>query len=199
MFWRERRGNVLLWLSWAILAAFPWGSLHAQASASPKGVVDLNGKAVDPFHRSSGRVIVLLFVRTDCPISNRYAPTIQQISGAYKGQAEFYLVYPVKGETTDQIRKHLKEYGYALTALRDRDYELVKRAETRVTPEAAVFSSDAKLLYHGRINDWYAEFGKSKRAPTTQELMDAIAAATSGRRVTVASEPAIGCFLPDNP
>ena len=181
-----------------LLAASPsW--LRAQGGAAPKGVVDLNGHAVDPFHRTSRKVIVLVFVRTDCPIANRYAPTIQEISAKYKNGAEFYLVYPVPSETSQQVKKHLNEYGYQLTALRDSDYQLVKRAETRVTPEAAVFSSDGKLLYHGRINDWYAEFGRSRRAPTTEELSDAVAAAIANRPVAVATAPAVGCFLPDRP
>jgi thiol-disulfide isomerase/thioredoxin len=183
----------------SMLVAAPLSMLRAQRNAAPKGVVDLNGHAVDPFHRTSGKVIVLVFVRTDCPIANRYAPTIQEVSAKYKNGAEFYLVYPVPTETSEQVKKHLKEYGYQLTALRDSDYQLVKRAETRVTPEAAVFSADGKLLYHGRINDWYAEFGRSRRAPTTEELSDAVAAAIANRPVAVATAPAVGCFLPDRP
>ena len=199
MFCSGRRGNLLRLAVWVVLAAIPQGIVHAQAGASPKGVVTLGGQAVDPFHRTPQRVIVLVFVRTDCPISNRYAPTIQEISGKYKDRAEFYLVYPVRSETTEQIKQHLKEYGYSLTALRDPNYELVRRAGTQVTPEAAVFSTDGKLLYHGRINDWYAEFGKAKQAPATQELADAVAAAVAGKPVAVASEPAVGCFLPEKP
>lgn len=182
-----------------MFVAVPSRILQAQGNASPKGVVDLSGHAVDPFHASSGRVVVLLFVRTDCPIANRYAPAIQEISAKYKHDAEFYLVYPVKSETAEQVRKHLEEYGYQLTALRDPDYDLVRRAQTRVTPEAAVFSADGKLLYHGRINDWYAEFGRSRRAPTTQELVDAVASAIAGKPVAIATMPAVGCFLPDRP
>ena len=197
MFCNGRRGNLLRWTAWVVLTAFSLGLASAQTNVPPKGVVNLNGQPVDPFHRTPGKVIVLVFVRTDCPISNRYAPTIQEISGKNKERAEFYLVFPVNSETTEQIKEHLKEYGYSLTALRDPDYELVKRAGTLVTPEAAVFSPNGSLLYHGRINDWYAEFGKARRAPTTQELADAVTAATEGKPVAVASEPAVGCFLPD--
>ena len=200
MFCRGRREDLLQWLAFAmLLAGVPLGSPRAQRVAPANGVVNLSGQAVDPFHRTPGKVIVLVFVRTDCPISNRYAPTIQEISGKYKKDAAFYLVYPVKSETTEQIKTHLKEYGYSLTALRDPNYELVKQAETQVTPEAAVFSPDGKLLYHGRINDWYAEFGKARRAPTTHEFEDAVAAAIAGKAVTVATEPAVGCFLPGKP
>ena len=199
MFCAREHENLLRWSVLVMLAAFSAHWLEAQSNVPAKGVVDKDGQAVDPFHRTPGKVIVLVFVRTDCPISNRYAPTIQEISGKYKDKAEFYLVYPVKSEKPEQIKKHLKEYGYSLIALRDQDYELVRRSEARVTPEAAVFSADGKLLYHGRINDWYAEFGKARRAPTTQELADAVASATTGKPIAVTSERAVGCFLPDRP
>jgi len=187
------RGVVLL------TALFAAVMVLGQENQPLRGVVDLSGRPVDPFHRTSGKVVVLVFVRTDCPIVNRYAPTIQEISRKYKDAATFYLVYPVRTETPAQINRHLKEYGYALGALRDPNYELVKRAQTRVTPEAAVFSTDGKLLYHGRINDWYAEFGRARREPTTQELVDALNAATAGKPAANAEMPAVGCFLPDRP
>ncbi|MGC1581608.1 MAG: hypothetical protein WA766_09000, partial [Candidatus Acidiferrales bacterium] len=41
--------------------------------------LDLNGKSVDPLKAAPGKIVVLIFVRTDCPISNRYAPAIQRI------------------------------------------------------------------------------------------------------------------------
>jgi thiol-disulfide isomerase/thioredoxin len=171
----------------------------AEPQFSDKGIVDLEGHSVDPFRVARGKVIVLLFVRTDCPISNRYAPAIQELSSRFGKSAEFFLVYPVRSETTEQIRNHLKEYGYKLRALRDPDYTLVRASSTRVTPEAAVFSPNEQLLYHGRIDDWYTEFGRSRPAPTTHELASAVGAAIAGKPIPVSAQPAIGCFLPDRP
>lgn len=171
--------------------------VHSQFSA--KGVVDLDGHAADPFRIAAGKVVVLLFVRTDCPISNRYAPAIKEMSSRFGRSAEFFLVYPVRSETAEQIRNHLKEYGYKLTALRDPEYTLVRASNTRVTPEAAVFSPSGHLLYHGRIDDWYTEFGRSRPAPTTHELASAVEAAIAGKPIPVSAQPAIGCFLPDGP
>ena len=51
--------------------------LNMSAASSGTGV-DLAGKPVDPLHANPGKPVVLIFVRTDCPISNRYAPTIQR-------------------------------------------------------------------------------------------------------------------------
>jgi len=183
-----------------LLLAFLLSCLLVRPAAKQvpaKDLVDLDGKAVNPFQHANGRVIVFLFVRTDCPISNRYAPTIQELSTQYKKSAEFYLVYPVKSETSEQIRNHMMEFGYKLPALRDPDGGLVKAAETKVTPEAAVFLADGRLLYHGRIDDWYAEFGRSRTTPSTHELSWALEAAEAGKPVAVATMPAVGCYLPD--
>src|SRR5258708_20396698 len=55
---------------------------------------NLDGKTVDPFKSSQGRIVVLFFVRTDCPISNRYAPAIQKLQQTFHGKADFWLIYP---------------------------------------------------------------------------------------------------------
>src|SRR4051794_12669029 len=55
---------------------------------------DLDGRAVDPFADRDSKAIVLIFVCTDCPIANRYAPTIQTIYETYRPkQVAFWLVY----------------------------------------------------------------------------------------------------------
>jgi thiol-disulfide isomerase/thioredoxin len=161
--------------------------------------MDLNGRPADPFVGAKGKVIVLLFVRTDCPISNRYAPAIQELSTRYKAHAVFFLVYPIKSETAEQIRNHLHEFGYHLNAIRDSESALVHVSQVKVTPEAAVFSADRRLLYHGRIDDWYQDFGRSRQTPTTHDLTDAIAAAIAGKSPAKPTMPAVGCYLPERP
>src|SRR5438045_9320278 len=70
-------------LIFALLLSLCSGSL---ISTKPQSfAIDLQGKPFDPFRATPKKVIVLLFVRTDCPISNRYAPTIQHLSAQYRG------------------------------------------------------------------------------------------------------------------
>ena len=140
---------------------------------------------VDPFAASAGRAVVLVFVRTDCPISNRYAPLLQKLSEKFHAKANFWLVYPDRAEAGAQIKAHLQDYHYSIPALRDVRHALVKRSQATITPEAAVFDSSGRLLYHGRIDNWYEDFGRSRPAATTHELDDAIAAATVVGRVVV--------------
>ena len=142
-------------------------------------------------------ITVLIFVRTDCPISNRYAPEIERLYHQYSPRVEFHLVYPDRAETAEMIAKHDQEYGLTMDVLRDPDHALVKRAKAEVTPEAAVFSAHGELLYHGRIDDLYVDVGKSRPKPTTHDLEDAIQAAIAGKPVKVGSVRAVGCSLAD--
>jgi thiol-disulfide isomerase/thioredoxin len=170
----------------------------ASAAGGARGTaLDLAGKPVDPLKASAGKVVVLVFVRTDCPVSNRYAPTIQKLSAAHEANTAFWLVYPDKAETADVIRKHDQEYGYKIPALRDPQKILVKESEAQITPEAAVFDANGRLVYHGRIDNLYADIGRARTVATTHELEDAIEAALSGKKPAVSTAHAVGCYISD--
>jgi thioredoxin family protein len=159
--------------------------------------VDLDGRAANPFSADSGKITVLVFLRRDCPVSGRYAPAIQQISKRYSDSANFWLVYPDTSETSQAIRKSVAEYGYRLPVLRDPEHVLVKLSHVQITPEVAVFDRKHQLVYDGRIDDWYIEFGRARPAPTTHELEDAIRAAVAGASVARNEVRGVGCYIAD--
>ncbi|HEV2397841.1 MAG TPA: redoxin family protein [Candidatus Sulfotelmatobacter sp.] len=165
--------------------------------ACAQAAVDLDGHAVDPLAKASGKVVVLVFLRRDCPVSGRYAPTIQQISKQYSDDANFFLVYPDKSETPDAIRKSVADYGYHLPVLRDPEHALVKASRVQITPEVAVFDQTRKLIYDGRINDWYIDLSRARPAPTTHELEDAIRAARTGQTLARSEVRGVGCYISD--
>jgi hypothetical protein len=166
------------------------------ARASQKTAFHIDGSPADPFQEAAGKPVVLAFVRTDCPVSNRYAPLIQRLSSQYEGKARFWLVYLGKTALADKIRHHESDYGYKLAALRDPQHALVGRAQVQVTPEVAVFDAKRRLLYHGRIDNLYEDFGHARPAATTHELDDAIQAALSGK-APPPSAPGVGCYIAD--
>jgi len=158
---------------------------------------DLDGRATNPLLADSSKVTVLVFVRTDCPVSSRYAPVVQQISKQYADRAKFWIVYPDKTETPQSIRKYLSDYGYNLPALRDPAHTLVKLGRVQITPEVAVFNRNHQLVYDGRIDDWYVDLGRARSAPTTHELEDAIHAAAAGTTLAKAEVRGVGCYISD--
>jgi len=195
---RALRSRLLQSLGSLLVVTLCLGGTARRASASEVAEgVDLTGKRVDPLHGDRRKAVVLVFVRTDCPISNRYAPTIQRLSAEYAGKVTFWLVYPDRTESAIAIQKHLDEYGYKLPALRDPQHSLVKLAEVQVTPEVALFDGSGELLYHGRIDNWYHDFGHARSAPTTHELNNAIQAVINGKAPEVASASGVGCYISD--
>lgn len=180
----------------AIVAAWLASFASPTTSAQSKGF-DLAGNPQDPLKTAAGKVVVLVFVRTDCPISNRYAPTIKRLSAEHAGKAAFWLVYPSKSESAESIRKHKRTYGYKLPALRDPQHSLVKEGQVQITPEVAVFDASRHLVYHGRIDNLYEDIGRARSAATTHELSDAIEAALKGKTLTAGATPAVGCYISD--
>ena len=106
---------------------------------------------------------VLVFTTTDCPISNRYAPEIQRLATKFARDVRFVFVYPVPSDSEAAIREHRKKFGGGEWQ-RDPSQKLVKHTGVTVTPEVAVMTADQKILYRGRIDDRYIDFGKDRAA-----------------------------------
>ena len=161
------------------------------------GTLNLEGQSIDPF-APAAKVRVFIFVRADCPVSNRYAPELKRLNAEFAARGVvFSMVYADAAETSENIRRHMGEYSFPGAVIRDPAHTLVRRAKATITPEAAVFSEAGKLLYHGRIDNRYIELGKAMSSATRHDLQDAISAALDGRPQPETSAPAVGCYLAD--
>ena len=169
-------------------------SLQPQHAGTATGVA-LTGEAVDPLSSSNAKAVVLVFVRTDCPIANRYAPEIEKLYQTFAARkVSWWLVYP-DGETSPtDIKRHLEEYHLSLKALRDPAHDLVKLAGVSVTPEVAVFLANGHEVYHGRIDDRYEDFGKERPQATRHDLAEVLNAVLQGKPVPAGGK-AVGCYI----
>ena len=162
-------------------------------------VLDLAGHPVDPLPRRGERPAVLVFVRTDCPIANRYAPELRRLHDRFaRNGMVFWLVYADPAETPEAIRRHQRDFGLGFPALRDPQHELVKATRATVTPETAVFvasAAGALMVYRGRIDDRYVAFGRSRPSPTTRDLREVLQALAAGSTLTPRTTPAVVCFI----
>jgi hypothetical protein len=168
----------------------------AEQHSRTSSVRDLAGRIVDPLAHND-RADLLLFVRTDCPISNRYAPELAHIVERFATQPlDVWLIYVDEDETPAKIRAHMQAYRLPGTPLRDLEQHLAARAGVKVTPEAALFDAGGVRRYRGRIDDRHVDYGQQRAEPSTHELLDAITAVLDGRAPAVAEVDAVGCPLP---
>ena len=177
------------------------GIAVGQSAMSPSvKALDLSGQPVDPFQTSNSHALVFVFVSVDCPISNRYAPEVRRLAAEFvSNSVAFRLVYPNADETSEKIKKHLKDYNYTLEAFRDPQHELTRAMGAKVTPEAVVFARSQGIVYRGRIDDRFEALGKERLAPTQNDLRDALKAIIAGRPVPHPSARAVGCYISDVP
>jgi redoxin len=168
-------------------------------SAAALRVLDLDGRLVDPLAPAPGvRANVFVFITTDCPIANRYAPEVQRLTAIFTSQGvRFWLVYANPHEPLASIRNHLRQFQYAIPALRDPEHALVRFTKATVSPEAAVVDQGGVLLYHGRIDDRWVNIGRDRPSPTRRDLVEALSAILDGKPVAQSATPAVGCILSD--
>lgn len=159
------------------------------------GLVDIEGAPLADAGRSAA---VLVFTRTDCPVSNRYAPTLRDLDERYRSRGvEVFLVYVDPRQSADDIRAHLREYDYPCRAVADREHRLAVETGATITPEAVVVDRQGALAYRGRIDDRFVELGKERVHPTSNDLADAIDAVLAGRAPGVSRTKAVGCYIGD--
>jgi thiol-disulfide isomerase/thioredoxin len=166
-------------------------------SATELRFPDAQGRLQAPFPGNDDRLTVLVFTRSDCPISNRYAPEVARLHEEFHDHANFWLVYVDPETTTEAIRQHVEEYSYPCGALLDTEHQLVDLSGAKVTPEAAIFDQNGERLYTGRIDNLYANFGTARQAASVHDLQAALSAAVVGGSIPQPSGPAVGCYISD--
>jgi peroxiredoxin len=140
--------------------------------------------------------VVLYFLTTDCPISNGYVPEMNRIARDYQARGvRFYGVIADTDTPLEDVRKHVREFGYVFPVLIDPRQVLVKFTDATSTPEAALIAPQGNLKYLGRIDNQYESFGKRRPQATQHDLRDALDAVLAGRSVSKASVPALGCSI----
>jgi hypothetical protein len=146
---------------------------------------------------SSGRAHVRIFVTSDCPISNYYAPEIQRVCADYRSRGlSCSLVYEDVAFSEAQMRAHLAAYGYAdIPGSIDHDRSVAGRAGATITPQAVLLDADGRVRYRGRIDNRYEAFGRPRRVVTERNLRDAIDAVLTGKPVPRPETPALGCHI----
>lgn len=142
------------------------------------------------------KAVALLFVGFDCPISNSYAKELGRLCKEYgPKKVAFCVVYADADVGKDAARKHATDYGFGCPAVLDPKMTLALQVGATTEPETAVLSPTGEVLYLGRIDNRYVDFGKRREQVTSHELRDALDAVLAGKRVATPRVKGIGCDI----
>jgi thiol-disulfide isomerase/thioredoxin len=181
-----------------LLSGLAVGAGASQPASLSVTFSDVNGRMHTPLSQPAKKATVFFFLQPDCPVSNAYAPEIKRICAEYEPKKiAAFVVHADPDVSIEHAKKHAKEYGLACPVLRDPTHVLVKRTGVTIAPEVAVLAPDGKILYRGRIDDLYVDYGKRRAEPTQRDLRNALEAVLQGKAVTTPATKAIGCPLPE--
>ena len=173
----------------------------AYAADLPKlenyATTDLAGNAVGNEAWREKRAVVIVFLGTECPVSNGYAPEYERLYQRYRGQNVAWVgVHCAPDVSADAAKAHAREFGLTFPLALDHEQLLARKTGVKTMPTAVVLSPDGQIVYRGRIDNRYSTSGQRRPEATTHELADAIAATLEGKAPAVAETAAFGCPLP---
>lgn len=158
-------------------------------ASEPLSLTGTDGKPVSI--SLEGKTTALIFVATQCPVSNDYNSRMKDLYSEYKAKGvDFVFVNSNSSEPAAEVVKHAKDNGFSFAVHKDNDNKLADRFSAQVTPEVFVFDKTGKVAYHGSIDDSRAVDRISKRP-----LKDALDAVLAGKAAPAAESKAFGCTI----
>ena len=185
---------------WVLLAA-----LGAARSQSPEFARDLHNRPVTSLGDSGAKAVVLFFVASDCPISNRTFPEMKRLREQFTlAGVRFWFVYANAGERPASVRTHQQQYDADGDAILDTDGALARMTGARVTPEIAVLRPQPgpalaaphwTPVYLGRVDDRFVKLGLERPQITEHFGQRVIEEVLAGRPVEKPVESPVGCTI----
>jgi thiol-disulfide isomerase/thioredoxin len=172
------------WAAAYLLAA----SLAAEIVPARIGMTMPEIAGLDP-SKSSATVVV--FVSTECPISNDYNDRMSALYREYSTRGvQFAFVNANVNESAAKIQKHAKDNEFPFAIVRDDGSKLADKLGAMATPESYVFDRNGALVYHGYIDD-----SRNPAVVRVRGLRDAVDALLAGRPIARPETRAFGCTI----
>jgi thiol-disulfide isomerase/thioredoxin len=174
-----------------LLGSSAWG---ASVDFSLK---DAGGATHTAAELSREKATVFIFVATECPNSNTYAPILARLYREYSSRGiAFFNVYSDPSESAATVRKHDADFLTPFPALLDPQQTLARETGARSTPEVVILGAAGQQLYRGRVDNRFVEPGKTRYQPTENDLEEALTAIMHGKAVPHPVTKTIGCAIP---
>ncbi len=165
-------------------------------------MIDLAGGLHSLGQNDRQRVRVFVFLSPECPISNGFTQTLNQLTARHTGRVteadrrvDFFGVVSDPTVTRAAAAKHYREFAGGFTVLFDASGLLRESLAPTHVPEAFVVGASGELLYRGAIDNSWEDLGRRRPKAERLFLADAIDAALAGRAPAVARTTPVGCVL----
>ena len=137
------------------------------------------------------KATVVMFISTECPVSNRYNERIIALHNDYKDQGvQFIGINSNRNESVEEIVEHNKANKFSFLVLKDLGNEIADKFGAKRTPEVYLLDEKWILKYHGAIDN-------SQKDPETRYLRQVLDLVIAGKEISedLKKTKAFGCTI----
>lgn len=147
-------------------------------------------------HEPKPVATVLVFLNTECPVSQQYTRLLADLHRQYRPyHVQFTALYPSPTDSRLVIGVFHQTYALPFSGLPDKGHAYMRQYQAKTTPEVVVLNEGRRVVYQGAIDNQYIALGRRRPAPTQSFLADALAAILDKRPILTARTEAVGCLI----
>lgn len=142
-----------------------------------------------------GRLMVVAFLGTECPLAKLYAARLVAIAERYAGQG--VIVWGINSnrqDTPTEIAAYARQHKIKFPLLKDPGNQVADQFGATRTPEVFVLDEQRIIRYYGRIDDQFG-VGYAQAKARTNFLEQSIEQLLAGQPVTTPRTEAAGCLI----
>lgn len=156
---------------------------------------DFRGKEYTLSDFSDHKLVVGVFLGTECPLAKLYAQRLQQLSERFSSQGVAFVGFNSnQQDSLTEIAAFARRHAVEFPMLKDLGNKFADQMGAERTPEVFVWDDSGYVRYHGRIDDQFG-VGYVRNEPTRHDLVDALDALLSGEPVETPTTQAVGCII----
>jgi mono/diheme cytochrome c family protein/peroxiredoxin len=142
------------------------------------------------------KAIVVVFLGTECPLSNAFIPVLASMHREYADKGVALLgINANQQDTAGRVAAHARKNEVPFPVLKDMNNVVADQFGAKRTPEAFVLAADGTVLYQGRIDDQFGIGYSRPGKPSRLDLALAVDEVLAGKPVSVAKTDVAGCFI----
>ena len=143
------------------------------------------------------RGLLIFFTCNHCPYAQAVWPRVIRLAHYGQGMRVNTIainpnIHPdFPDDAPDKMLAKIQELGIDFPYLVDESQDVAKAFKAQCTPDIYLFDSDARLAYHGRIDDNW----KDEDQVTREELKEAMNNMAAGLPIDPKQFPSMGCSI----
>ena len=158
-----------------------------------KDLPGIDGAKHSLSEHSKAKVVVLLFIRNNCPIAQVYETRIREFVEKFEPQGVTVVAINVsaeEGESLEQMKARAQNRKFAFPYLRDESQKIGRAYGATNTPHAFVLDAERRIAYMGAIDDH-----NKPQQVEEQFVVDAVTALLAGKKVETTESLQRGCHI----